>query len=371
MKRVADIARFDEPLTLDGGAVLPAFEIAYETYGTLNGARDNAILVLHGLTGTQHAAGHDDRTGRPGWWDAAIGPGKPIDTDRWFVVSANALGSYGGSTGPASIDPATGRPWGMRFPIATIGDSVMSHAALSDRLGIDRYHAIIGGCFGGFQTLEWMARFPERVGSSVVISATPRTSTHNTALWYVLRRAICSDPAWNGGDYYDATPPDAGIGLATMFGALFWMSRDVMDEKFGMRRVAGEAPDFGFEPEFAVEAFLDNAGRNAAGRIDPNALLYLTRAVDYFDMARGRDNLAEAFAAYRSPSLLVSYSGDWRYPAAEMDGIAEALAKTGAPCRHVTLDSDAGHGGYLYDVSGLAPLLSAFLDAPAASLQAA
>ncbi|MBT4907147.1 MAG: homoserine O-acetyltransferase [Rhodospirillaceae bacterium] len=370
MNTIRDIARFDQPLTLDSGAVLPHIDVAYETYGELNAEADNAVLVLHGLTGTQHAMGTSPETGRPGWWDAAIGPGKAIDTDRYFVVSPNALGSYGGSTSAASPDPETNLPYGSRFPIVTIGDSVESHARLADKLGITRFHSIIGGCFGGFQAMEWMARHPDMVGSSVVISATPRTSAHNTALWSVLRAAIRSDPNWNGGNYYNRDAPDTGLGLAAMFGALFWMSREVFETKFGLRRIEGDEPQYGFEPEYAVEEFLEGVSRNAAGRIDANALLYLTRAIDYFDMRRGHADLAAAFARYAAPTLLISYTGDWRYPAEDMEEIAVALRENSTGCRHDTLNSPAGHGGFLYDTERLSPLLAAFLNDPKTVVQA-
>ena len=361
MEHKRDIAQFDEPLELACGKTLPEFRIAYETYGSLNAQRDNAILVLHGLTGTQHAAGPAETGDRPGWWNAAIGPGKAFDTDRFFIVSPNALGSYGGSTSAASTNPQSGKAYGSDFPIVTIGDSVKSQARLADTLDIARFHAIAGGCFGGFQAMEWMARYPSRVGRSIIISATPRTSTHNTALWAVLRAAIRSDPNWNGGDYYDGPAPDAGLGLAAMFGALFWMSRDVFEDKFGLQRITGDAPAYGFEPEYTVEAFLDGVSRNAAGRIDANALLYLTRAIDYFDMSRGHGSLADAFARYTAPTLLVSYTNDWRYPPADMQELAEALTANTTPCRHETLDSPAGHGGFLYDTERLAPRLTQFL----------
>ena len=370
MNTVRDIAHFDQPLALDSGAELARVDVAYETYGELNAAADNAVLVLHGLTGTQHAMGLSSDTGRPGWWDSAIGPGKAIDTERYYVVSPNTLGSYGGSTSAASADPKTNRPYGSQFPIVTIGDSVESQARLTDALGISRYHAILGGCFGGFQAMEWMARHPDRVGSSVVISATPRTSAHNTALWSVLRAAIRSDPNWNGGDYYGSASPDAGLGLAAMFGALFWMSREVFESKFGLRRIDSDEPEYGFEPEYAVEEFLEGVSRNAAGRIDANALLYLTRAIDYFDMSRGHTDLAAAFNRYTAPSLLISYTGDWRYPAEDMEEIAVALRENSTGCRHDTLNSPAGHGGFLYDTERLSPLLAAVLNDPKTVVQA-
>jgi len=352
---------FDEPLHLECGRDLHPFEIAYARYGELNAAGDNAILVLHGLTTDQHAAGQSGPQRRPGWWDAVIGPGKAMDTDRWCIICPNALGSYGGSSGPASSDPKTGRPYGMRFPIATIADSVASQVHLADHLGIRRFHGIAGGCFGGFQVLEWMARHGDRVGRAVVITATPRTSAHNLALWSVLRDAIRSDPNWKGGDYYDGPPPDAGLGLMAKFGALFWMNRQTYEQKFGLQHLAGKVPAYGFEPEFEAEAFLENVGRNAAGRMDANSLLYLTRAVDYFDMTRGHGSLRDVFANYRSPTLLVSYAKDWRYPAEEMAEIATVLEAVGAPTHHMTLDSPGGHGSFLYDTAGLTPLLGDFL----------
>lgn len=358
----SEIVSFDEPLPLECGRELKPFDIAYAQYGQLNAARDNAVLVLHGLTSDQHAAGPSGPSGRPGWWDAVIGPGKTIDTERWCVISPNALGSYGGSSGPSSPDPKTGRPYALRFPIVTIGDIVASQARLADHLGIARFHAVMGGCFGGFQTLEWMARYSDRVGRAIVITATPRTSAHNLALWAVARKAIQSDPNWKRGDYYDGPSPDTGLALTAMFGALFWMSRETYEQKFGLKRITGDAPAYGFEPEFEVENFLESVGRNAAGRIDANALLYLTRAVDYFDMTRGRASLSEVFADYRSPTLLVSYATDWRYPTEEMAEIAAALDGLGAPSRHVTLESPGGHGSFLYDTAGLAPLLGDFLE---------
>lgn len=352
------------------GRTLSAVDIAFETYGTLSPARDNAILVLHGLTADQHAAGPPwHERGRPGWWSQALGPGLAIDTDRFFVICPNALGSFGGSTGPMSCDPATGRPYGMRFPVITIADMVAAQRQLLEDLGIARLYAIVGGCMGGFQALEWMSRHPECVGSAVVISATPRTTTHNTALWSVLRAALMSDPAWNGGNYYDASPPDAGLGLMAMTGALFWMSRDALQEKFGLRTIENRPFRYTVEPEFAVEDFLARVRRNAAaGNLDANALIYLTRAIDYFDLSREAGSVAAALARYTSPLLLVSYATDWRYPPQEVDEIRTALASRAVPVRHEILHSPIGHGAFLYDYKGLEPILAEFLrDSPAPS----
>ena len=338
---------------------MPSFEVAYETYGTLNAQRSNAILLCHGLTANQHAAG--TVAGKKGWWDVAVGPGKMIDTDRYFVVSPNVLGGGNGSTGPRSTDPHTGRPYGMRLPMVTIGDMVESQAHLADVLSIDAFHAVVGGCMGGFQALEWMARYPERTRRTIIISATPRVSTHTIALWSVMRRAIRSDPNWNGGDYYAGAAPDAGMGLLATFGALYWMSRDVLAEKYGLRTVADRDLGFSLESEFAVEAFLDQVACNAQGKFDANTLIYLTRAMDYFDLDRSYGSLTQAFAAVTSPTLLVSYETDWRYPPAEMNEIADALRTVGACVRHEVLNSRYGHGAFLCDVSGLTPVITEFL----------
>lgn len=366
-----ETARFDTPLPLECGKFLPEFELAYESYGKLNNKRDNAILICHSLTETQHAAGISEggngKEAKPGWWDAAIGPGKPIDTDRFYVICINALGSFGGSTSPASTNPETGKPYGMTFPVVTITDMVDAQKHLADRLGIKKFHAIVGGCIGGSQILIWMSRYPGCLSKAVVISTTPRVSTHTIALWAVLREAIRSDPAWNGGDYYDAAPPDMGIGLGAAFGAMFWMNRQTMDQKFGLRPLDDKEPAYGFEPEFEVEAFFKQVIQNAAGKIDANAIFYLTRAMDYFNMTRGGVKLASLFAGASYQSLLVSYDSDWRYPPQEMEEVHEALKTAGIHTHHEILESDFGHGAFMYDFESLGPVLKEFLHSPAHS----
>jgi len=361
MQLLRETMRLDGPLALDCGRSLEPVEIAFESYGRLNGARTNAVLVCHGLTADQHAAGGPDPvTGRPGWWEAVIGPGKALDTDRYFILSTNVLGSYGGSTGPASICPQTGRPHAMAFPVVTIADMVRAQRRLADGLGIARFQAAVGGCMGGFQVLEWLRQAPDRIGHAVAISATARTSAHNTALWSVLRRAIMSDPAWNGGGYHDGPRPDRGMGLMASFGALFWMSRQGLEDRFGMKRVEG-APAWGFEPEFEIEQFLDRIAANAAGAIDPNALLYLTRAIDYYDLTSGAGGLEAALSDVCNPVTLVSYSGDWRYPPNEIEEIRTVLVKAGVAVEHHVLESGYGHGGFLKDTASIAPILAAAL----------
>ena len=350
------------PLTLAGGGTLPEVSVAFETYGTLNAARDNAVLVLHGLTSDQHAAGpawHDG--GKPGWWDRAIGPGRAIDTDRFYVISVNALGGAGGGTGPGSIEPGTGRRYAMRFPVITIADMVQQQHRLMDALGIGRLHATLGGCMGGFQVLEWLCLAPERAGRAVIISATPRVSTHTIALWSVLRAALMSDPAWNGGEYYDGPAPDNGIGLLAAIGALFWMDRYTLAAKFGLRTVAGAPARPTLAPQFAVEKFLQDVRTSAAGKLDPNTMIYLTRAMDLFDLTRDRPALADQFARVRDPVLLVSYKHDWRYPPAEMAELEDAFRAAGVVCQHATLPDPAGHGAFLFAFDSLAPILSAFM----------
>jgi homoserine O-acetyltransferase len=352
------------PLALESGAILPDPCLAFESYGTLNRARDNGVLLLHGLTSDQHAAGPPlHPKGKPGWWDIAIGPGRPLDTNRLCVISVNALGGGGGSTGPSSTDPATGRPYGLRFPVVTIGDMVQAQRRLIGQLGIDQLFGMVGGCMGGFQVLEWLRQAPECAGRAVVISATPRVSTHTIALWSVMRAALMSDPAWNGGDYYDGPAPDAGVGLLSAIGALFWMSRSTLAKKFGLATPGDSPVRPSLEPQFAIEHFLGAVQSNAAGKLDANVMIYLTRAMDLFDLTRDAPPLAQQFRAVRHPVLLVSYQHDWRYPPEEMAELEEALLQSGSPYRHVTLDNEGGHGAFIFDFGSLAPILAAFMSA--------
>ena len=350
------------PFRLDGGGVLGNVEVAYEEYGPPDAERRGTVLVCHGLTTDAHAAGRHTWIDRSaGWWDAAIGPGKAVDTDRYRVLCANVLGGAGGTTGPGSRDPRTGRPFGLRFPVVTVGDMVAVQAALADHLGIGRFHAVVGGCLGGFQALEWMARFPERLERAVVISATPRTSAHNLAFFEVLRQAITRDPRFAGGDYYGGELPADGLALAAMFGAVVWLGRETMERKFGVTLLEGTKPRFTLGPEFTAQAFLAQIAENAPARLDPNSFIYLTRATDYFDLARDAGSLAAALAGFRGRTLLVSYASDWRYPPSDVEEIRVALEANGAPVRHETLESDFGHGAFVYDVDGVGDLLKRFL----------
>ncbi|HEY2137430.1 MAG TPA: homoserine O-acetyltransferase [Xanthobacteraceae bacterium] len=354
---------FNVPLALECGRELSEFAIAYESYGELAPARDNVILVCHGLTADAHAAGTrtaDDR--RPGWWDAVIGPGKMLDTNHYCIVSSSVLGGCGGSTGPASIDPATGTPYAMRFPVVTVADMVRAQRLLLDRLGIRRLRAAIGGCLGGFQVLEWSRLFPHDIDRAIVISATHDTSAHTLALWHTLRSAIMADASWNGGNYYGGPSPLRGVGLSMQIAMLIWMDRAEFGRRFG--RTLERDYSYGFGADFAAERFLDEIDASASARFDPNALLYLTRAMDYFDLTRGHASLAEALAPARASFLFVSYKADWRYPPQEMDLMCEALRINGVSAKHVVLDSRFGHGAFVYDPGSLVPHVRSFVGQP-------
>lgn len=357
-------AFFDIRLPLDGGGAIQGPELAYETYGALNSGRTNAILICHGLTADAHAAGlHSCIDERPGWWDVAIGPGKPFDTDRYFVVCSNVLGGSGGSTGPASVDPRTTRPYGLRFPVVTIGDMASAQVLLADYLGIERFHCVAGGCMGGFQVLEWMSRYPERLAGAVAISTASSTSAHTLGLWEVMRQALMRDPHFNGGDYYEGERPASGMGLAAMFGMMVWMSPEVMVKRFGIRLTGGRRiPSYTLGPQFEIQEFLHAVDRNARDRLDPNSIIYLTKAMDYFDLSRSRGSLSEAFVGLKVPTMLVSYRSDWRYPSAEAETIRAALEELGLQARHHVLDSPFGHGSFIYDSAGVGELIRSFLD---------
>jgi homoserine O-acetyltransferase len=352
--------RIAEPLALDCGRVLPEHTVSFETYGTLAPARDNAILLCHSLTKGAHAAGrYAVGEPRPGWWDAAIGPGKLLDTGRYFVICAETLAA-GQSTGPASPDPATGQPYGTRFPVVTVRDMVNAQRQLLARLGIDRLHAVIGGCFGGQQAIEWAINHPDQVGNAVVITTTPATSAHSVAIFTVMRRLIRGDPAWNGGDYYGGSFPSAGLGAAIAAAVPLWMSPEALESRFG-RRMAGSR-GYTLDAEFEVEAFIDRLAGQAHHQLDPNGLMYLTRAVEYFDLEDEYGSVEKALASVSARLMFLSYRRDWRYPSAETERMHQARLAAGGDSRHVVLDSGLGHGAFLFDVPGLAPAVGRFLD---------
>lgn len=352
-----------EPLALESGQSLGPVTLAYETYGELNAARSNAILLLHALSGDAHAAGrhsHADR--KPGWWDTMVGPGRPFDTERYFVICSNVIGGCMGSSGPVSRDPRTGRPYGARFPVVTIGDMVRAQARLLDALGIERLLAVAGGSMGGFQALEWATALPERVGGSVLLATSARSGTQTMAWNSIGRRAIMSDPRWRGGDYYGHEPPADGLALARMIGHVTYLSEQSLEEKFGRRLQHNDGPAFSLEREFAVESYLDYQGESFNARFDANSYLYITKAMDYWDLPAQYGSLDAAMARVSGKTLLISFSSDWLYPTAESRAIADALTRQGRPVEHVDLPTGAGHDAFLIDAEAQRPIITGFLD---------
>jgi homoserine O-acetyltransferase/O-succinyltransferase len=349
------------PFALDGGATLPELEIAYETYGD---PACPAILICHALTGDHHVASPHPRTGKPGWWQRVVGPGRPIDPDRNLVVCANVLGSCMGSSGPSSTNPATGRPYAMRFPVITIRDMVRAQAALLDYLGIARLKGVVGGSMGGMQALEWAATYPERVEAALVIASAARHSAQNIAFHEVGRQAIMADPNWRGGDYYDAEPPAAGLAVARMAAHITYLSEAGLTEKFGRRLQAREAKSFGFDADFQIESYLRHQGLSFTDRFDANAYLYITRAMDYLDIAEEHGgSLATAFRGTRTRFCLISFDSDWLYPTSESRAIVHALNAAGAPVSFVELSSPFGHDSFLLEHPEMDRVIAGFLGA--------
>ncbi|GGA44462.1 homoserine O-acetyltransferase MetX [Sphingomonas psychrolutea] len=358
------------PLRLDGGALLSPVEIAYETYGTLNADASNAVLICHALTGDQHVASPHPVTGKPGWWARMVGPGKPVDPARHFIVCANVLGSCMGSSGPATIDPATSAPWGMAFPVITIRDMVRAQALLLDHLGIAVLQAVVGGSMGGMQALSWPATFPERVRAAVVIASTARHTAQNIAFHEVGRQAVMADPKWRGGAYYDlGDPPAAGLAVARMAAHITYLSEAGLTEKFGRRLQARpDRPDgaisFGFDADFQIESYLRHQGISFVDRFDANSYLYITRAMDYFDLGGEHGgHLANAFRATKARFCLVSFDTDWLYPTAQSRAVVHALNAAGAPVSFVELSSPYGHDAFLLDAPEMNRVVDGFLRA--------
>jgi homoserine O-acetyltransferase len=347
----AQNATFNEPLRLRGGAELPSFEIAYETYGRLNEARTNAVLVCHALNASHHVAGYyeEDRK-NIGWWDNLVGPGKPLDTDRFFVVGSNYIGSCFGSTGPASINPATGKPWGADFPVVTVEDWVEAQARLADRLGIERFAAVIGGSLGAMQALQWSLSYPARVRHSIVIAAAAKLTPQNIAFNEVARQAIMTDPDFHGGHYYDkGVVPTRGLRIARMIGHITYLSGEAMTEKFG-RLLRRGAPGFDFDIDFEVESYLRYQGDKFSTYFDANTYLRITKALDYFDPAAdyGGD-LTKALARESAAFLVVSFKSDWRFPPARSRDIVRALLDNRRIVSYLELDAPGGHDAFLLE----------------------
>ena len=352
--------RFDS-IALDSGATLAPVEVAYETYGQLNAAKSNAILVLHAFSGDAHAAGVSHETGKPGWWDNMIGPGKAFDTNRYFVICSNVLGGCRGTTGPASINPATGCPYAMSFPVITIGDMVRLQKMLIDWMGIPRLLAVTGGSMGAMQALEWAVDYPECVISAIPIAGTTRHSAQQIAFNEVGRQAIVADPDWNEGNYYDRQPPARGLAVARMVGHITYMSDDSMREKFGRRLRDKESFSFGFDVDFEVESYLRYRGTQFVSRFDANSYLYITKAMDYFDLTNGQHSLASVFEPVRARFLVISFSSDWLYPSYQSQELVRALRARNCDVAYVELESNYGHDSFLVDVAEQSELVRGFL----------
>jgi homoserine O-acetyltransferase len=359
-----------QPLRLDSGARLAPLEIAYKTYGRLNADKSNAILVCHALTGDQHAASTHPVTGKPGWWDRVIGPGLPLDPDRYFIISTNVIGGCMGSTGPASIDPSTGQPYALTFPVITIADMVRAQAMLIETLGVESLFAVIGGSMGGMQVLQWAADYPDKLFSAVCVAAAPRHSAQNIAFHEVGRQAIMADPDWRGGDYLaQGVRPEKGLAVARMAAHITYLSEAALQRKFG-RELQRDGLSWGFDADFQVESYLRHQGTSFVDRFDANSYLYITRALDYFDLAGSHGGLlAQAFARSRHVRFCVlSFSSDWLYSTAESRTIVRALNAAGCRASFAEIETDKGHDAFFLDEPQLDATLRGFF-ASAAQLR--
>ena len=357
-------ARFDEPMTLKSGAVLPGFELVFETYGTLNAARSNAVLVCHALSGGHHVAGvYADHPKNLGWWDNLVGPGKPLDTNKFFVVGVNNLGGCYGSTGPLSINPETGKRYGADFPMVTVEDWVAAHARLADHLGVDTWAAVLGGSLGGMQALEWTLQFPERVRHAIVVASAPKLSAQNIAFNEVARQAILTDPEFHGGHYAEhGVVPAQGLRLARMVGHITYLSDSQMGEKFGRQRRHAENR-FNYDVEFEIESYLRYQGDKFSTFFDANTYLITTKALDYFDpaYAYGGD-LKAALARANADFLVVSFTTDWRFAPARSREIVNALMHNRRHVAYAEIDCDGGHDSFLLDDAHYHAVMRAYLE---------
>jgi len=355
---------FDAPITLRSGAVLESYDLVYETYGRLNPEKSNAILICHALSGDHHVAGfHSAQDKKPGWWDNMIGPGKPIDTDHFFVIGVNNLGGCHGSTGPASINPRTGQPYGAAFPVVTVDDWVQTQAQLADRLGIDTFAAVVGGSLGGMQVLQWTLTFPARVRHGLVIASAPKLTAQNIAFNDVARQAIITDPDFHGGDFYaHGVTPKRGLRLARMLGHITYLSDDVMGAKFGRVLRSGEY-QFGYDVEFEIESYLRYQGDKFAESFDANTYLLMTKALDYFDPARlCDDNLSAALGPAQAGFLVVSFTSDWRFAPSRSREIVKALLDNNLDVSYAEVTAAHGHDAFLMPDPHYHDLVRAYME---------
>jgi len=360
------VARFglDKPLHLDAGVDLAPFQIAYQTYGRLNRAQTNAVLICHALTGDQHVANLHPITGKAGWWETMVGPGRPIDTERFFVICPNVIGACMGTTGPASINPKIGRPWGLEFPVITIRDMVRAQAMLLDHLGLDSLFAVAGGSMGGMQVLQWAASYPNRVFAAVPIASSARHSAQNIAFHEVGRQAVMADPEWRGGRYLlEHTNPRRGLAVARMGAHITYLSDAALHRKFGRRLQDRINTTFSFDADFEVESYLRHQGISFVERFDANSYLYLTRAMDYFDLAADYEGvLGAAFQSTPTRFCVISFTSDWLFPTSESRAIVHALNAASARVSFAEIATDKGHDAFLLDEPELFAIIRGFLD---------
>ncbi len=366
--RLADDAN---PLVLDCGATIAPVDVEYETYGKLNEKKDNAILILHALSGDAHAAGWDPtaeergrrwRVNKPGWWDTMIGPGKAFDTNRYFVICSNVLGSCYGTTGPASINPKTGEPYGLDFPLVTVRDWVRLQERLINYLGIEKLYAVAGGSLGGQQALEWALAYPDRLEKVIILASGPKLNSQGLAFNAVARHAITTDPNFRGGRYYDSDDPERGLAVARMLGHITYLSEETMGTKFGRRFRNGCGPGYKFDIEFEVESYLDHQGRTFVERFDANSYLYITRAMDYYDASDwGNGDLDRACERVKAEALIISFSSDWLYPPKEMKELALSLTRNKKHVTYMDIPSTYGHDAFLLEVEEITRFIKGFL----------
>ncbi|MEZ6123197.1 MAG: homoserine O-acetyltransferase [Planctomycetaceae bacterium] len=359
-----DLFSTERPLRFQCGATLAPVRVAYETYGTLNADRSNAVYVCHALTGDAHAAGfHRDEESKPGWWDGFIGPGKALDTNRYFVICANVLGGCRGTTGPGSVNPATGQRFCLDFPFLTVADIVTVHSELVRWMGIEQLVAVVGGSLGGMQVLDWSVRFPNQMRSCVVLASAPKLAAQGIAFNAVGRRAIYADPGFANGRYYDSEGPRYGLALARMVAHITYLSEDSIELKFGRRLQDSDryAFDMQKETEFQIESYLHYQGKRFVQRFDANSYLYLTRAMDYFDLSEGHDSLTDAVRGVMSRFLVVSYDTDWLFPTSQSKELVSALLRAGKHVSFIELPCPFGHDSFLIDLAPLQDLVAPFL----------
>lgn len=353
---------FDEKIKLENGIDFGPITVAYETYGKLNEDKSNAILVLHALSGDAHAAGyHSEQDKKPGWWDEMIGPNKAFDTDKFFIISSNFLGGCKGTTGPSSVNPETGKPYGIKFPVITIEDMVKVQKKLIDHFGIKKLLSVAGGSMGGMQALEWAIQYPKMVESAVVIASASKLSAQNIAFNEVGRKAIISDPNWNNGDYYEGEPPARGLALARMIGHITYLSEESMHQKFGRKLQDKTEINFSFDVDFQVESYLRHQGQTFVDRFDANSYLYITKAMDYFDLSEKYESLANAFKQSKARFLFITFSTDWLFPPEELKNTARTLMSLEKEVTYCNIEAPQGHDAFLLEVESQTKIIKNFL----------